>query len=1160
MRHHSILCLFLCLVLDAATPGAAPIRPVLFEPGAKPHEFVSRAGNGALRLTPNGVEFAAAGHRIVRLSLAGARATDPRGDELLHSTSSYYLGNNPSHWRTEVPNYNKVRYDGVYPGIDLVLRGSDRSFEYDFVVAPHSDPSRIRMRFDGRAKLSLNSHGDLVIGDGWLSQHRPRVYQDTPQGRREVAARFRVHRDHTVSFQIDPFDRARELVIDPVIRYSTYLGGVGEDVGYAVAVDNTGNVYVGGLTVAYNFPGSVDFGQRPLPNQEGFIAKFGPIAGGKSELLYSIFLGDDTDALSIVLGLAVDPTGNIAAVGETIATGFPLLNAVQTKIGGGLDCTTTSPNGGPTEPILCPDAFVTKFTGDGKLVFSTYYGGRYENFFNAVATDSDGGIYAVGIAAAGSGLVGTPNAIQPSDGSQQDMKVAQFDPTGKVVYSTYLGGSVGPSVGSSIAVEKPGVVWIAGHTLSPDMLFTANAYLPKFSATQFSGYVARIDMTQPGQAGLTYATFFGSQGDTVVNHVFLDGTGQVVFCGGAYAVLPLTPTAFQGFQGGPASSASGTTFFAGDGFIARINPAVVGTDGLTYSSYVGGANTDQAISCALDPQGRFLVTGDTYSQAPFLQPGSPIPLKPSGAGINVFAIRIDPTKSGGLVDSILFGGENDDTVNAMALDAHGYAYLTGATQSLFFPVSPNAFQKQPGGASTNPSLVADGGSTGDAWLMQLDLNATEMAVAALAMYSGDFQFGAPNSTLTAPLLVNLADSNGNLLQLAGYAIDFAASGGATVANIGVTDGSGTTGTYVKLGATDATVTASIPGTTLSYNFHLKAISGTLPASVAVVSGNNQSGSAGAALAQPLVVQLQDPTGAALPLAGLTVQFQPTNATVGPPTAVTDSTGRASTTVMLGSQTGSATVNVIVGSLAPVIANFTATASLPTVAAVVNGASFAGGGIVAGEIATIFGANLTSSTGINLTSSLPLPMTFLNTSVIVNNRSAALFAVDNVNGQQQINFQVPWEVGSGGNATVAVEINSATGASISVPVLAAQPGIFNYTVGGNTFGAILHANFQLADSDHPATAGETVLIYCTGLGAVSSPPEDGVAGKGQSTTASPTVTIGGARASVSFSGLAPGFVGLYQVNVKVPSGLGSGNKAVVINMGDASSKSVLLPVG
>jgi len=233
--------------------------------------------------------------------------------------------------------------------------------------------------------------------------------------------------------------------------------------------------------------------------------------------------------------------------------------------------------------------------------------------------------------------------------------------------------------------------------------------------------------------------------------------------------------------------------------------------------------------------------------------------------------------------------------------------------------------------------------------------------------------------------------------------------------------------------------------------------------------------------------------------------------------------------------------------------------LPVITAVVNGASFQGGGVVPGEIATAFGTNLTSGAGINPTLSLPLPTAFLNDSLVVNNKPVALFAVDNVNGQQQYNFQVPWEISSGPTVTISASNDGSSSASITLPVLTAQPGIFNYSAGGNTFGAILHANFQLANTANPAKPGETMLIYCTGLGAVSSPPADGEPGKGQPTHATPTVTIGGANAIVSFSGLAPGFVGLYQINAEVPATSHSGNQPVVVEMGGVSSNSVLLPV-
>jgi len=232
----------------------------------------------------------------------------------------------------------------------------------------------------------------------------------------------------------------------------------------------------------------------------------------------------------------------------------------------------------------------------------------------------------------------------------------------------------------------------------------------------------------------------------------------------------------------------------------------------------------------------------------------------------------------------------------------------------------------------------------------------------------------------------------------------------------------------------------------------------------------------------------------------------------------------------------------------------------TASGLTNAASFTPGSLVPGSIATLFGTNLTTTVGVNLASSVPLPTELLNVAVNVNGVPAPIFAVDNVAGQQQINFQTPWQVAGLSVAAISVTSNGVAGAAIPVPVLNAQPGIFAYSAGGSSYGAILHSNFQLADNAHPATSGETVLIYCTGLGPVSAAPQSGAAAAGAvSTTATPTVTIGGVTASTAYSGLAPGFVGLYQINAIVPSGLGAGSKPVVITMGTIASSPALLPV-
>ena len=235
--------------------------------------------------------------------------------------------------------------------------------------------------------------------------------------------------------------------------------------------------------------------------------------------------------------------------------------------------------------------------------------------------------------------------------------------------------------------------------------------------------------------------------------------------------------------------------------------------------------------------------------------------------------------------------------------------------------------------------------------------------------------------------------------------------------------------------------------------------------------------------------------------------------------------------------------------------------VPSAKSVVNAASFVSGGVVAGGMATLFGSNLTTAKGINLASGLPLATDFLTTSVKFNGTYLApIFAVDNVNGSQQINFQVPWEVAPLASVLLQVETNGVSSLPVQVPVLAAQPGIIAYNAGGTNFGVVLHSTFQLADTADPAVGGETVLIYCVDLGAISPALTDGEPGTGaEITVATPTATIGGVNAPISFHGTAPSFVGLFQVNVQVPKGLASGNQPLVLTISGVSSPTVQLPV-
>ena len=294
------------------------------------------------------------------------------------------------------------------------------------------------------------------------------------------------------------------------------------------------------------------------------------------------------------------------------------------------------------------DGFLSKFTPDGStLIFSTYYGGSLENEFNAVALDSADNIYVAGKAFGPTDLIGTVTAIQQHATATANMQLVRFDPTGKLLYSTYLGGKSGQSA-TSVAVEKPGVAWIGGATASADMPTTSNGFLTKYTGLIKVAYFARIDTTKSGMAGLTYASFFnGTAGNSTISKLFFDPRGQVVFCGSAFSDLPTTPTAMQASEPGAQQSEVSNSLVNGDGFIARINPALAGSSALTYGSFIGGVDLDSVAGCGLDSKGNFVVAGSTLSGDPFLTVGSPLPIKAIGTSNNIFVIRIDPAQAGG---------------------------------------------------------------------------------------------------------------------------------------------------------------------------------------------------------------------------------------------------------------------------------------------------------------------------------------------------------------------------------------------------------------------------------------------------------------------------------------------------------------------------------
>ena len=285
-----------------------------------------RNGNGSPR-NAEAKEAPAAPPAVVRMKLVGANPS-PRvsGLEELPGKSNYFLGNDPDKWRTNVPHYAKVSYKDVYPGVDLVYYGNQRQLEYDLVVRPGADPDTIALSFEGVEGLRIDTQGDLVLdtSSGEIRQHKPLVYQEVDGVRREIAGAYALNSERKVGFQVAAYDAGQPLIIDPVLSYSTYLGGSGSDRGFGIAVDASGNAYVTGLTASTDFPTASPIQAAFGGRFDAFVTKLN--AAGNA-LVYSTYLGggDDDDGCSI----AVDASGNAYVTGGTRSTNFPTASPIQ---------------------------------------------------------------------------------------------------------------------------------------------------------------------------------------------------------------------------------------------------------------------------------------------------------------------------------------------------------------------------------------------------------------------------------------------------------------------------------------------------------------------------------------------------------------------------------------------------------------------------------------------------------------------------------------------------------------------------------------------------------------------------------------------------------------------------------------------------------------
>jgi hypothetical protein len=605
------------------------------------------------------------------------------GEDPLPGRLNYFIGRDPAKWHRNVPTYARVRYPNVYSGIDLVYYGNQRQLEYDFVIAPRADPNQIRFEITGADLIELDVQGNLVLqtANGDLHFQSPAIYQES-QGLRVAVAGSYVVKDAThVAFQVARYNPMQPLVIDPVLVYSTYLGGNGDEQLSGIAVDSVGSVYLAGYTDSTDFPLTV-LGSPSPGATHVFVAKLDSTG---SSLVYADYIGGNSQDYGYALVL--DRANDVYVTGSTASSDFPLVNPYQSSYPGSFN------------------AFLSKVSADGSsLLYSTYLGGNGSDLPAGIVIDSFGSVLVGGNTT--STNFPMANAYQATVSPNQGGLfgnygfLSKFSPDGSsLIYSTYLGGSSNvalncggtpcwPSPYSAIAgvaIDSNGNGYAAGNTNTYNFPTTPGAYLT-LDLTQQNrgvGFMSKFD----GSGSLDYSTYFYASSGilTNINAIAVDGPGSAYVTGSALSdgTFPLTSTSIcdPGVYGWACSYS----------FVTKLDPAGAT---LLYSTFLGPNNYASPAAIALDANNDAYVLASTSSNSFATVNG----IEPYTSGSDLLLVEIDPAAGSELFATYL-GGSAEDSPSGVAVDAGGNVYLGGSTTSPDFPVTQGAFQNLLGGGS-----------------------------------------------------------------------------------------------------------------------------------------------------------------------------------------------------------------------------------------------------------------------------------------------------------------------------------------------------------------------------------------------------------------------------------------------------------------------------
>jgi len=679
------------------------------------------------------------------------------GADPLPGHSNYLIGNDSSRWLRNVPQFARVRYREVYPGIDLAFYGNANRLEYDFEVSPGSDARKIELDFKGADQVSVAANGDLVLGvdGGELRFEAPHVYQKTAAGVQTVSGSFVLRGKASAGFEVGPYDRSRALVIDPVLTFSSYLGGAGNEsctvisgasAGFvphcpAVALDSGNRIYVAGATTTAAGSGVFNGGTPITTNSHGpenvFVSQISlsTLTGVTTATLnYVTYIGG-SNGIQYPVGVGVDSGFNVYLAGTTSASDYP-----------------TTPTGFQTTPVSTGNhTFVSKLDPTGSVnLYSTYLSGSGVDAASNMAIDILGRVYVIGTTTS-SNFPTTIGAIQPAfpGGVSEQFYFSKIDTSLNTVnslpYSTFIGGSTpsnGVVVGGAVAVDINFNVYLAGGTNFTDMgtpnpwIINALPTVDGFNGNTENGgidvWAAKLNApTNNTQLyTLAYGTYLGGSGDDIAYGVATDGTATYITGSTTSTSItpPSTTSAFQKTNAG-----------GGDAFVAKLGaPAVAGTGQgsipLDYFSYLGGSGLDVGLGIVADSLGNASVVGFTNSTDLCAKNiGTCGPPQPnSGGGRDGFIARLNTVGTSAvnnLSTATYFGGSGTDIGTDIRLDTSLNTYVTGETSSANFPVCPTS-SKCAKGSGALPDGTAASGPT-DAFIAEIGPNTSGLSMPQL---------------------------------------------------------------------------------------------------------------------------------------------------------------------------------------------------------------------------------------------------------------------------------------------------------------------------------------------------------------------------------------------------------------------------------------------